>query len=228
MSLNSRLEINSEEEKTNLFLGACSPASPNQSNFNRSTRSSRAFSGPVPRAITKRKRQICYEGGVPCIIRICAYNILKRLLRRRKEGGGVPQIDRLRLSRPLPMIDSSVESHRREHFWRIRFRGFPIQFSTKITTHLLWDVTESCTCAVIFIKKSYFQEIFAKMKSDPQLVASSVPRLTNVERIWHIYDSQGQIMALAFSKKILNPSKLNPLRSEAVCAIAPITGLPRP
>ena len=40
--------------------------------------------------------------------------------------------------------------------------------------------------------------------------------LTAVERIWHTPDSQGQILALAFRRKSSKPSKLFPLRSEAV------------
>jgi hypothetical protein len=35
-------------------------------------------------------------------------------------------------------------------------RGSPIQFATKITTHLLWEVTGSCKCVVIFVEKLYF------------------------------------------------------------------------
>ena len=39
--------------------------------------------------------------------------------------------------------------------------------------------------------------------------------VTAVERIWHIYDSQSQILALALGGTPLKPMKLFPLRSEA-------------
>ena len=54
--------------------------------------------------------------------------------------------------------------HRGECFPEIRFWGSPIRFATKITTHLLWGVTGSFTCVVIFVEKSYFLEILAAMK----------------------------------------------------------------
>ena len=34
-------------------------------------------------------------------------------------------------------------------------------------------------------------------------------------RLWHIYDSHGQILALAFRQKSLKPCEVFPLRSEA-------------
>ena len=40
-------------------------------------------------------------------------------------------------------------------------------------------------------------------------------RVTAAERIWHIYDSQGQILALALRYKSLKCFKLFPLRWEA-------------
>ena len=45
-----------------------------------------------------------------------------------------------------------------------RYGGSPIQFATKITTHLLWDVTGSFTCVVIFVARSYFSEILVRMR----------------------------------------------------------------
>ena len=36
---------------------------------------------------------------------------------------------------------------------------------------------------------------------------------TAVEKIWHTYDSQGQILALAFMYRSLKPFKMFPLRS---------------
>ena len=44
------------------------------------------------------------------------------------------------------------------------------------------------------------------------------------ERTWHIQDSQGQILASAFSGKSLNPFKLFHLRSDAVVADCPVQG----
>jgi len=55
--------------------------------------------------------------------------------------------------------------HRGEYFWEIRFRGSPIRCATKITTHLLWDVTERFTCVVIFVETLYFSEVLAAMRS---------------------------------------------------------------
>ena len=54
--------------------------------------------------------------------------------------------------------------HHGESFWKRRFWGSPIRFATKFTTHLLWDVTRTCTCVVFFIEISYFPEILAAMR----------------------------------------------------------------
>ena len=37
-----------------------------------------------------------------------------------------------------------------------------------------------------------------------------------VERIWHVYDSQGQILALALRQKSFKVLEMYPLRSEAL------------
>ena len=41
-----------------------------------------------------------------------------------------------------------------------------------------------------------------------------------VERIWHTYDSQGQMLALAFKEKCLKPFKLSPLQPEAALPLS--------
>jgi len=43
--------------------------------------------------------------------------------------------------------------NRGDNFPQIRFWGSP---ATKITSHLLWDVTGSSTCVVMFVEKPYF------------------------------------------------------------------------
>jgi len=55
--------------------------------------------------------------------------------------------------------------NRCEYFWNIRFRGSPVRFSMKITTQLLWVVTGSDTCEVIFVGKSYLPGILDPMRS---------------------------------------------------------------
>ena len=62
-------------------------------------------------------------------------------------------------------MHGAVGSHRREYFSETRFRGSPIQFATKIVTHLLWDVTGSFTCIANFVDIPYFWEILAAMRS---------------------------------------------------------------
>ena len=49
----------------------------------------------------------------------------------------------------------------------------------------------------------------------PLQIQTLAPREASIERIWHIQDSQGQILALALRHKSFKPSKLFPLRSEA-------------
>ena len=47
-----------------------------------------------------------------------------------------------------------------------------MRFATKITTHLLWDVTRILTCVVISVEKSYFWEILAAMRASRGPLAS--------------------------------------------------------
>ena len=49
--------------------------------------------------------------------------------------------------------------------------------------------------------------------------APSVRPYTAVGRMWHISDSRGQILALAFRQNSLKQSKFLPLRSQAVTAL---------
>ena len=65
-------------------------------------------------------------------------------------------------------VSARLESHRGEYFWEIRFRGSSIRFAARITTHLLWDVTGSCTCVLIFVDKLHFPEILVRIKSRSQ------------------------------------------------------------
>ena len=57
-----------------------------------------------------------------------------------------------------------------------------MRFATKVTTHLLWDVTGSFTYVVIFVEKSYFWEIVAAMRFDGKYhgarEARSAPQLS--------------------------------------------------
>ena len=64
-------------------------------------------------------------------------------------------------------------SHRGECFWKIRFRGTSIRFATKMTTHLLLDVTGSFLCVTIFVEKLYFSGILIRKKSRPGNLAIS-------------------------------------------------------
>ena len=41
----------------------------------------------------------------------------------------------------------------------------PIRFATEIATQLLWDVTGKFPCVVIFVRESYFPEIFVRVQS---------------------------------------------------------------
>ena len=71
----------------------------------------------------------------------------------------------------LTHAQNECGSHRGECFWEIRFRGSPIRFAAKLTIHLLWDVTGSFACAVIFIETSYVPETLGAMRSEAEMQA---------------------------------------------------------
>ena len=74
--------------------------------------------------------------------------------------------------------------NRGEYCWKTRFRGSPIRFATKISAQLLWDVSGSDTCVVIFVWESFFPETIDAMRlqhitvrgvSQPCLSYASMP-----------------------------------------------------
>ena len=68
-------------------------------------------------------------------------------------------------------------------------------------------------------EKNHLRLSAGSAMGDFQKICQYAPQFPNkypaVERMWHLQDSQGQIMALAFTQTPLKPFKLFPLRSDA-------------
>ena len=78
----------------------------------------------------------------------------------------------------LPMLGSlktsRTSSSSRRVFLRNTTSGISDPICSEITTHLLWDVTGSFTCVVIFLAKSYFSEILVRMRSRAERECTSI------------------------------------------------------
>ena len=70
----------------------------------------------------------------------------------------------------LQIFERHQMASRRISSWRVflenMISGISDPIFTKFTTQLLWDVTGSDTCVLIFVGKSYFVETLAEIKSD--------------------------------------------------------------